>query len=105
MLAKMRDENADEKVRIWGAERAAPFIHPRPAPVARSIEIALPDTSTAEGIKAALATITQAVATGKISPSEAQSLSAIIEAQRKAIETDELLSRIEKLEQLHANGR
>jgi len=35
---------------------------------------------------------------GQIAPAEAQSLSALIEAQRKAIETGELLERLEKLE-------
>lgn len=94
----MTDENADVKRRDWAAEKAAAFLHPRPQPVARSIEIELPDTSTVEGITSALNVITQAVAGGQIAPAEAQSLSALIEAQRKAIETGELLERIEKLE-------
>ncbi|MBN9250934.1 MAG: hypothetical protein J0I86_10200 [Mesorhizobium sp.] len=94
----MTDENADEKRRDWAAEKAAAFLHPRPQPVARSIEVELPDTSTVEGITSALNVITQAAASGQIAPAEAQSLSALIEAQRKAIETGELLERIEKLE-------
>lgn len=102
MLSIMRDENADGKSRAWAAEKAAPFIHPRPAPIARSIQIALPDTATVEGIKAALMTITLAAASGQIAPSEAQSLCALIEAQRKVIETHELLQRIERLEAAQA---
>lgn len=94
----LADENADEKRRDWAAEKAAAFLHPRPQPVARSIEIELPDTSTVEGITSALSVITKAAANGQIAPAEAQSLSALIEAQRKAIETGELLERIEKLE-------
>ncbi|WP_192356304.1 hypothetical protein [Mesorhizobium mediterraneum] len=98
MLSIMRNENEDEKRRAWAAEKAAPFIHPRPAPIARVIEIDLPSTDTVEGIKAALGLIVMAAAEGRLAPSEAQSLSALIEAQRKAIETGELLERIERLE-------
>lgn len=98
LMGVMADENADEKRRDWAAEKAASFLHPRPQPVARSVEIDLPDTSTTDGIKAALSVITKAAANGQIVPAEAQSLSALIEAQRKAIETGELLERIEKLE-------
>ena len=103
MLSIMRDDNADGKARAWAAEKAAPFIHPRPAPIARSIQMDLPDTATVEGIKAALIKITLAAASGQIAPSEAQSQSALIEAQRKAIETHELVQRIESLEAAQDN--
>lgn len=98
LMGVMTDEEADEKRRDWAAEKAAAYLHPRPQPIARAIEIELPDTNSVEGIKAALSVITQAAATGQIVPAEAQSLSALVEAQRKAIETGELLERIEKLE-------
>lgn len=98
LMDVMADPEADEKRRDWAAEKAAAFLHPRPQPVARSIEIELPNTETVEGIKAALGVITNAAATGRIAPAEAQSLSVLVEAQRKAIETGELLERIEKLE-------
>lgn len=98
MLAIMRDRNADEKMRAWAAEKAAPFVHPRPAPTARPISIDLPDTTTAEGIAAAVSVITKAAASGEMSPAEAQSLVAVLEVQRKAIETGEILERIERLE-------
>ena len=81
-----------------GRREAAPYIHPRPAPIARPIEIELPDTSTVDGINKALACLVTATAQGRIAPSEAQSISALIEAQRKAIETGDLLERLEALE-------
>lgn len=102
LMDVMADPDADEKRRDWAAEKAAAFLHPRPQPVARSIEIELPDTSTVAGITAALGVITRAAASGQIAPAEAQSLSALIEAQRKAIETGELLERLEKLETAQA---
>lgn len=98
MASVLRDENADPKARAWAAEKLAPYLCARPAPLQRTVELDLPDTNTVEGIMAALARITQAAAAGEIAPSEAQSLAALIEGQRKAIETGELLARIEALE-------
>ena len=98
MLTMMRDETADPKERAWAAEKSAPYVHPRPAPVARMIEIDLPDLTAKGGITAALSHIAKAAASGRIAPSEAQSLAAIVEAQRKAIETGEILARLEALE-------
>lgn len=39
MLAIPRDESADDRSRAWAAEKAAPFIQPRPAPVTRPISM------------------------------------------------------------------
>ncbi|WP_420335572.1 hypothetical protein [Roseibium sp.] len=94
----MRDEKAEAKDRAWAAEKAAPYIHARLAPIANRVEIELPDTSTIDGIKDAMAAITKAVAAGKVAPSEAQGVVSILEAQRKAIETGEILERLEALE-------
>jgi hypothetical protein len=110
MLALMRDDAAESKDRQWAAEKAAPYVHPRPSPLPRAIEIGLPDISTVDGIKAAIATVTRETAMGNPAPSEAQSLVAVIEAQRKAIETIELVDRIERLEaaqegQIHSGQR
>lgn len=102
MLSIMRDEDADPKERAWAAEKASPYIHPRPAPIQRRVGIDLPDTSTAEGISRALAKLTQAAASGDIAPSEAQSFAVLIEAQRKAIETGEIMKRLEALEAMGA---
>jgi hypothetical protein len=105
MLAIMRDENADTKSRAWAAEKAAPFVHARPAPVSRPIELDLPEIKTPAGIADAISAIMGATASGKIAPSEAHSLVSIVEAQRKAIETGELLERIERLEKKENAGR
>lgn len=99
MLDIMRDNKADQKRRDWAAEKLAPYLHPRPAPLAPQIHIDLPDTSTAEGVTRALASVAQSVASGQIAPSEGQSLIAIIEAQRKSLDMRELLERLERLEQ------
>lgn len=98
LLDVMRDDNADAKRRDWAAEKAAAFIHPRPTPMERKIEIELPDTSTIEGIGKALDTVIKAVSKGEISPSEGQSVIGVVEARRKAIETNDLAVRIDALE-------
>lgn len=98
MLAIMRDESAEPKRREWAAEKVAPYLHPRPTPIDATISMDLPDTSTAEGIEAAQAKVLATVAAGEITPSQGQSLSTLIEGRRRAIETGELLARIENLE-------
>lgn len=98
MLNVMRNEDADAKDRAWAAEKLAPYLHPRPAPMERCVEIQLPETSTVEGINAALDIIIQAMGRGELSPAEGQSFMSVIETRRKAIETGDLLARIEALE-------
>jgi hypothetical protein len=58
----------------------------------------MPKIDDAKDLPAAISGVLQAVSDGSISPSEGQSIVDIIESQRKAIETGELLERLEKLE-------
>jgi hypothetical protein len=99
LLEVMMDDEADQKRRDWAAEKAAAFIHPRPAPIARPVVIDLPSIASADEIPQAISQVMAAVGRGEIAPSEAQSVVAIIEAQRKAIETSELSARIASLEE------
>lgn len=64
----------------------------------RPIQIDLPDTSTAAGISAAQSAILSAVANGDLLPGEANTMVAIVETRRRALETQELESRIAALE-------
>lgn len=72
-----------------------------PAPKDRAVCIALPDTDTAEGVAQAQRAILEAVAAGTVTPSEAATLAGIVEARRKAIETEEILQRLAALEDRH----
>jgi hypothetical protein len=65
----------------------------------RPIQIALPDTSTTEGIGAAQDTILAAVSRGDLLPGEGDALMSMIDARRKAIETHNFEQRIAALEQ------
>lgn len=73
-------------------ERILPPIKERP------IELMLPDTSTAKGISLASQCVLDAVADGGLTPNEGKVLSDLVEARRKALETQELESRIAALE-------
>lgn len=73
-------------------ERIAPPLRERP------VSIDLPNIGTAAGIAEAQAAILQAVADGDLLPGEGSTLSAITEARRKALETEELERRITALE-------
>lgn len=76
-------------------ERLCPQMRERP------ISLALPDTTTAAGVSQAQQAVLQAVAAGEVTPGEAATLAGIIEARRKALETEELAARIEALETRH----
>ena len=85
---------------------AAKIILDRVMPPAkeRPVCVDLPDTSTSEGVAAAQNAILQAVAAGELLPGEASTLSAIVEAKRRAIETQELAERITQLEIKNGNA-
>lgn len=79
---------------------AARMILDRLAPPAkeRPVSLALPDTGTAEGVSAAQQAILQAVAAGDLMPGEGTALAGIVETRRRALETQELESRVTALE-------
>jgi hypothetical protein len=64
----------------------------------RAAPFPLPEIKTTGDVVKALATVTAAVAAGQISPDEALQLAGVIEVQRKAIETQELETRLHALE-------
>lgn len=64
----------------------------------RPVALQLPPLSGAASIADALAAVVSAVAAGDVSPEEAQAVAAVLETQRKAIETAELEARIASLQ-------
>ena len=73
-------------------ERLVPPANERP------IFLSLPDAGSAKGIAKAQSAILHAVAAGALLPGEAATLAGIVEARRKALETQELEQRISALE-------
>jgi hypothetical protein len=65
----------------------------------RPIAINLPESKTAEGVALAQAAIVQTIADGELTPEEGKTLSDILEARRKSIESLELEKRVTELEE------
>lgn len=85
-----------------GDMAAARLVLDRLAPLAkgRPVFLDLPDTSSAAGISDAQRAILEAVAAGELLPGEGATLAGIVEAHRKALETQELEARIAALEEM-----
>lgn len=72
--------------RLWPERKGRPLI------------VDLPPITGAADLPAAVGAVVQAVATGDLTPEEGQAIAAILEGQRRAIETADLAARIEALE-------
>lgn len=83
-----------------GDMRAADILLRRlwPERKGRPVPVALPPITDAAAMVDALAAITAAVGEGELSPEEGQAVAAILETQRRAIETADLEARIVALE-------
>jgi hypothetical protein len=79
-------------------ERIAPPRRGRP------IRIALPEVRSPTGVADALASVIAAMADGVLSPDEAAAVSAVLEGQRRALETLELDARLRVIEEQISNA-
>jgi hypothetical protein len=64
----------------------------------RPIKFALPPITGAQDHPAALAAVADATARGELTPAEGQAFAAILEQHRRAIETVEIVARLDALE-------
>ena len=69
---------------------------PRPG---RTVEISLPAVRNTDDLVAACAAVIDSAAAGQLTLQEARNIMELLDAQRKAIETQDLVVRIELLEQ------
>lgn len=70
-----------------------------PPPRDRRVVLDLPTVDSAGGCVHAMAAIVAAVGAGELTPSEAQALSALVEATRRAVETEDIAERLAALEE------
>ena len=107
-LDKIGAEGAEEVLRRTveaakaGDMRAAELLLSRVWPARRGRPVALPGVpkiETPADLVRALGAVADSVAEGVISAEEGQAVAAVLEAQRKAIETSDLAERIARLEQ------
>lgn len=109
MVLALMEEGAEEVAgAIVNAAKAgdlgaAKLVLERLAPPVRERAIALdlPDTATLAGVSEAQRAVVRAVGEGELLPSEGNALASILEARRRAIETEELEQRIRALEDRH----
>src|SRR5262249_45289288 len=92
-LARLAKEAQSEQARISACNALLDRAYGRSG-ASQLIEIELPDASKFDGVTNALSAILRAVASGQITPSEAQALSSVIEMQRRAVESTELEARL-----------
>ncbi len=78
--------------RVWPARRGRP------------VRLELPELRTPADLAAALGAVAGAVGRGDLSPEEGGAVAAVLEAQRRAIETMELERRIAALEAAKGSG-
>ncbi len=83
-----------------GDIQSARLILERVCPPAKDspVEIKLPKIKTISDILRAFTAVNEAFASGSVTPGQAKVISDILEAHRKALETDDLEKRIEQLE-------
>lgn len=62
------------------------------------LQVALPEIADAAGCTEAQAVIMKAVASGELLPSQGEALAGLVENRRRAIETTEIMKRLEALE-------
>jgi hypothetical protein len=108
MLAeKLMHDDASEIVKVVldaakrGNINAARLILERIAPIrkGRPVYLDLPPMQTAGDIAEAMAALTDAMASGDVTPDEAVTVASVFETRRKALETEELSLRLEALEE------
>jgi hypothetical protein len=89
-----------------GDMRAAELLLKRiwPERKGRPVEMELPALNTAADLPKALAVVAAEMAAGNVTPEEAGAVAAVVEAQRRALETEDLAARIAALE-ARGNGK
>ena len=88
-LARLSMEAASETARISAIGMLLDRGYGRALP-SRTIQLDLPDVSTADGVAKAIAAVVHATALGEITPSEAGDVCGVLDAQRKAIELSDI---------------
>lgn len=71
----------------------------------RPVVFKMPNTGTPAGLVKGMAAIVSAVAVGELTPGEGQALAALLEIQRKVIESESLEGRVAALEQQQGIGK
>jgi hypothetical protein len=110
LAQRMLQRDAEDVVRAVikaakeGDMAAAKLVLERICPVRKGAPVMfdLPELITPADLPPAVTAVTKAVAEGTLTPDEGASVVTMLEANRRAIETADLVCRIEALERVHA---
>ena len=103
-LARLGEDVTEVLEKIPARLKVIRHVRPRyacrvwPERKGRPVAVDLPTLHSAEDLVAALSAVTGAVSAGDLSPEEGQAVAAIMEMQRRAIETADLERRVAALE-------
>jgi hypothetical protein len=109
---QLLDQHAEAITRVCiisamkGNQKAVQLCMERIFPARRdpSVQIRLGPISTASELAAASQRVVKGIGSGRITPSEGEKITSVLEHRRKVIETADLDSRIAKLEQASQQG-
>jgi phage terminase small subunit len=90
-----------KKYRLAGKDASLAALEKRFGLVEKPIRFKLPPVTDADSCAQAQASIIEAVSRGDLLPSEADTLSRLVEAHRRSLETQELERRVAALEEQH----
>jgi hypothetical protein len=97
-LEIMRDDSKCLDVRLYSAKIAAPYLHSRPQPEPRLVTFELPESISPGDLSQVHLKVLKSVAAGELSLEEGKDISAMLENQRRIIETADIAKRLAKLE-------
>ncbi len=92
----MNDKNP--RVAMAASNAVLDRAYGKPCPEERTASFAMRQVTSAGDVVEAISDLLTATANGEVSITEAKELTSVIEAQRKAIETTDLETRLNKLE-------
>ncbi len=91
-------ESKDQRVAMAASNAVLDRAYGKPASEQRTVTFEVTQIGSAKDIVTALSSLMAATANGQLSVSDARDLAGILETQRKAMETQDLEERLQKLE-------
>ncbi len=91
-------ESKDQRVAMAASNAVLDRAYGKPSPEERTASFAMKQVTSAADVVEAISDLLTATANGEVSITEAKELTSIIDAQRKAIETTDLETRLKELE-------
>jgi hypothetical protein len=99
LLRVLRDETQSPDLRLRAAAAVMPFVVPKPAPASVRVTFELPeDLDKPVALQEVHASLLRSVACGDVGLEEAKTVSALLDAHRRTIETVSLEERLAAIE-------